>query len=166
MGRRTPTRASPLDSDVVAADLNRPRHLRRSLGRALAIGIVLFGLLLPRAFVYCQTEDGHAAIEALAAGCCGVSGPQERCFPKLPEAGSHGPAEENGIGSEACRDVLVDPPSSLPLGERLLPVPVAAMRPFDPLGTAPPLPGPAVSRGRDTVRPAAHELLLTTILRV
>lgn len=128
--------------------------------------MALFGLLLPRAFVYCQTEDGHAAIEALSAGCCGVSGPEERCFPKLPGAGSHGPAEENGIGSEACRDVLVDPPTSLPLGKRPLPVPVATLRPLDSRVMAPPLPGPAVSRGRDTVRPAAHELLLTTILRV
>jgi hypothetical protein len=49
----------------------------------LAVTIALVAVSQPRAFVWCQTESGHAALEALEAGCCGDPDPQARCSTDL-----------------------------------------------------------------------------------
>lgn len=142
------------------------RRLSRSLGRGLAVVIALVALSQPRAFVWCQTEMGHAAIEELNAGCCGVAGPDARCSSELSEAGSRGPADEDAIGAEACRDVLVEAPTSLPPGVKLTPCHVPAFRLSPVEATVLLQPCPAETRRDDRVRSAARELILSTILRV
>ena len=128
--------------------------------------IALVALSQPRAFVWCQTETGHAAIEDLEAGCCGVSGPDNRCSPDLASEGPLEPENENAIGGEACRDVLVEAPTCLPPGARLSLFPVAALRTFAVAAAVPLIPGRAESRPDDSARAAARELLLSTVLRV
>ena len=151
---------------MVAKALPGLRRFSRSLGRGLAVVIALVALSQPRAFVWCQTETGHAALETLEAGCCGVTGPDARCLPDLAAADSRGPGDENAIESEACRDVLVEAPTCLPPGAKLSPHRVAAFRLSPVEATVPLQPCRAESRRDDCVRTAAHELLLSTILRV
>jgi hypothetical protein len=128
--------------------------------------IALVALSQPRAFVWCQTETGHAALETLAAGCCGVTGPDARCFPDLAAARSRGSGDENAIGSEACRDVLVEAPTCLPPGAKLSPSRVPASRLSPVEATVLMQPWPAETRRDDCVRVAARELTLSTVLRV
>ncbi len=128
--------------------------------------LAVAGLSPPRAFVWCQTEAGHAAVEELETGCCSVPGTEARCAPGLASAGPLESRDGGGAPGEACRDVLVEAPTGLPLGARLLPFPEAALRPFAAGTTVPPPPSPAPSRRGDLARAAAHDLILSTILRV
>lgn len=128
--------------------------------------IAVVALSQPRAFVWCQTETGHAAIEDLEAGCCSVSGPDNRCSPDLASEGPREPGDEKAIGSEACRDVLVEAPTCLPPGAKLSLFPVAALRLSSVEAAVPPMPGRAESRRDHSTRASARELLLSTVLRV
>ncbi|HYN43459.1 MAG TPA: hypothetical protein VE129_16905 [Thermoanaerobaculia bacterium] len=142
------------------------RRLSRSLGRVLAVTIAIVAVSQPRAFVWCQTESGHAALEALEAGCCGVPGPEARCSPDLARTEPRGAAEEDGVAEETCRDVLVEAPTCLPLGQKALPSPPSALRPFAAAAAVPSIPGRAESRPDAAARAATHELTLSTVLRV
>ena len=151
---------------MVSAPRPAVRPFSRPLGHALAVLLAVVGLSPPRAFVWCQTEEGHAAVEELEAGCCGAAGTEARCDPGLASTGPRGPRDGSSAPGEACRDVLVEAPTGLPLGARLLPFPVAALRPFAAETALPPRPAPATSREGGRARAAAHDLILSTILRV
>ncbi len=128
--------------------------------------IAFVALSQPRALVWCQTETGHAALEDLEAGCCGVSGPDNHCSPDLAAEGPREPEDGNAIGNEACRDVLVEAPTCLPPGARLFLFPLAALRPFAVTAAVKPIPGRARSDADASAREASCELLLSTVLRV
>lgn len=130
------------------------------------MAIVVLGLFQPRALIWCQAEAGHAALEALVAGCCGDARQEARCFPAFAGERSGAPGEVSGIGGEACRDVLVEVPAGLPLGERLSLLPQAVPGRCPVVTPAPPRQGATVSRRDDAARETAHELLASTVLRV
>jgi hypothetical protein len=151
---------------AVATALSPLRRLRRFLGPTLVVAITVLGSFQARTIVWCQTEAGHAEIEELEAGCCGIPGPAAGCTPDLASTESRGAGERNGLEGGACRDVLVEAPTGLPLGGKLLALPTATLRPFALCARAPRRTCPASSREADGARAAAHELTLATILRV
>lgn len=138
------------------------RRSSRNLGQGLALSVVLLGLLQPRTFVWCRAESGHAELEALDDACCAGPGLGASCTTApAPERGTGGgEAIENG----ACHDVLVEAPAGLPHDERLSATPSVEPAPT-PVVAAPPGPVHA-PHGRDgRARAAAHDRILTTVLR-
>ena len=105
-------------------------------------------------------------MEALEAGCCGVPDPEARCSPDPARTEPLEAAEGAGVAEETCRDVLIEAPTCLPLGLKLLPSPLAALRPLAVAAAVPPLPGRTGSRPDAAARAAARELTLSTVLRV
>lgn len=132
----------------------------RSFGRGLALSVVLLGLLQPRAFVFCRAESGHAEMEALEDGCCAGAGLGTTCVPAAPGAGA---GDDESMESDPCRDVLVEAPARLPHDGRPEAVPAAEAERAPVAAPSGPARAP---RGRDAdARAAAHERILTTVLR-
>lgn len=74
--------------------------------------------------------------------------------------------EPNDLEGGACRDVVVEAPPGLPLGGKLLALPAATLRPSALCARSPRPRGSARSAQDGDARAAAHDLTLTTILRV
>jgi hypothetical protein len=137
-----------------------------ALVRRLAVAVIALGLLQPRAFVWCRTEAGHAALEPVEDGCCGTPAPEARCSRDLSEAAPPGPAGDGAdVESDACRDVLVETPADRPHDERLSRPLVAVALPSPDVEPTPPATAPSAAGRGETARAAAHDLVLSTVLR-
>jgi hypothetical protein len=105
----------------VARTLSTSRLLSSTLGRWLLVAGLALGLSQPRDFVWCQTESGHAALEALDAGCCGDPAGEAACATDPGTSSSFGSSDPAGERPRACTDVLVEAAARLSLVETVSP---------------------------------------------
>lgn len=151
---------------MAVASSHGSRRFLRDLVRRLAVAAVVLGLFQPRVFVWCRAESGHAALEALDAGCCGAPASEARCSPGSAETSPPGHANREGAESGGCRDLLVEAPAGLPQGERLFAPHVVLEDSPLAADAAPALPSPAAAGRGETARIAARDLALSTVLRI
>ncbi len=103
----------------MASVLFESRTLPGALGRWLLVAGIALGLAQPRDFVWCQAESGHAALEALDAGCCGNPVGEGVCSTDPGGSPSFASGDRAGAGPRGCTDVLVEAATRAPLGGKV-----------------------------------------------
>lgn len=103
----------------MASVLSEPRSFPGVLGRWLLVAGIALGMAQPRDLIWCQADSGHAALEALDAGCCGSPAGETVCSSGPGTSSSVGSSDRTGAEPRGCTDVLVEAVTRLPLGQKV-----------------------------------------------